>query len=176
MVIKILGGYEINIKDENEHEIFCVKKEGREVNFAFKFYERNKEYLDTFSNIENFIKRPQAREEQDRVSIDLVSQRTNTTNSEKLLLASSLLLKKIGDSVDSEILKAIIKTAKEKITNFDKVLLDLIAEQKRLENVFKNIVEIFGENNETAKATQEKINHIEKLKKERVDVLLNIVC
>lgn len=174
MVIKILGGYEINIKDESEHEIFCVKKEGREVNFAFKFYERNKEYLDTFSNIENFIKRPQDREEQDRVSIDLVSQRTNTTNSEKLLLASSLLLNKIGDSVDSEILKAIIKTAKEKITNFDKVLLDLKTEQAKLKNMKQSLIEIFGAQNLSVAQAEEKLVSILEKIQEREQELLNI--
>lgn len=174
MVIKILGGYEISIKAENTHEIFCVKKEGREVKFAFKFYERNKDYLDTFSNIENFIKRPQDREKQDRVSIDLVSQRTNTTNSEKLLLASSLLLNKIGDSVDSEILKAIIKTAKEKITNFDKVLLDLKTEQTKLENMKQSLIEIFGaENSAVAQADEKLVSIFEKIK-EREQELLNI--
>lgn len=166
---RILGGYEIFVE---ENKILRVEKEDKEVKFAFKFYQKHKEELDIYENIDDFVKEEQNRDEQERVSVNLNNEKTNTTDSAKLALASLILLTKINGEVDFAVAKSIIENAKGIILNHDKLLTDLIKQQEKLESLSKEIGEIFGTDSDNYRDTRKKVAEQEKNIKERQDYLL----
>jgi|LSQX01.1.fsa_nt_gb hypothetical protein len=166
---RILGGYEIFVE---ENKILRVEKEDKQVKFAFKFYQKHKEELDIYENIAEFVKEEQNREEQERVSVNLNNEKTNTTDSAKLALASLILLTKINGEVDFAVAKSIIENAKGIILNHDKLLSDLIKQQEKLESLSKEIGEIFGTDSDNYRDTRKKVAEQEKNIKERQDYLL----
>lgn len=170
--MRILGGYEIFVEENN---ILRVEKEDKEVKFAFKFYQKHKEELDVYNNIANFVKEEQQRDEQERVSVNLNNKKTNTTDSEKLSLASLILLTKINGEVDFEVAKAIIKNAKGIVLNHDKELSDLRKQKEKLESLSKEIGEIFGTDSDNYQDTQKKVAEQELNIKAREEFLLKSI-
>lgn len=166
---RILGGYEIFVEDNN---ILRVEKEDKQVKFAFKFYQKHRQELDVYENIADFVKEQQDRQEQERVSVNLNNEKTNTTDSKKLLLASSILLKKISGEVDFEVAKAIIKNTKAIVLTHDKTLSDLRKQKSKLESLAKEIGEIFGTDSENYQDTLKKVAEEEEKIQSREDFLL----
>ena len=169
---RILGGYEIFVEDGN---ILRVEKEGKQVKFAFKFYQKHKEELDIYKNIADFVKEEQDRDEQERVSVNLKNGKTNTTDSKKLSLASLILVRKINGEVDFEVAKAIIENAKGIILNHDKTLSDLRKQKEKLESLSKEIGEIFGTDSANYQDTQKKVAEEDEKIKSREDFLLKSI-
>ena len=166
---RILGGYEIFVEENN---ILRVEKEGKQVKFAFKFYQKHKEELDVYENIAGWVKEEQDRDEQERVSVNLNNRKTNTTDSKKLSLASLILLTKINGEVDFEVAKAIIVNAKAIVLSHDKELSDLRKQKEKLESLAKEIGEIFGTDSANYQDTQKKVAEEEQNIKAREEFLL----
>ena len=167
--MRILGGYEIFVEENN---ILRVEKEGKQVKFAFKFYQKHRQELDIYENIADFVKEEQNRDEQERVSVNLNNEKTNTTDSAKLALASLILLKKINGEVNFEVAKAIIKNAKFIVLNHDKELSDLRKQKEKLESLSKEIGEIFGTDSDNYHDTQKKVAESEEDIQAREEFLL----
>ncbi len=166
---RILGGYEIFVE---ENKILRVEKEDKEVKFAFKFYQKHVQELDVYENIEDFVKEEQDRNEQERVSVNLNNEKTNTTDSKKLSLASLILLTKIEGEVDFEVLREIIENARAIVLIHDKTLSDLRKQQEKLESLSKEIGEIFGTDSDNYRDTLKKVAVEEENIKVREDFLL----
>ena len=168
--VKILGGYEITVS--NETFIEKLTKEKKDTRFSYKFYERHKKELDVYENIQDFVKEPQNRDTQDRVSVNLKNGKTNTTDAEKLVLASQKLLLAVDSRVENtNTLKRIIAIARQKLVEFDSVLLDLIAEEKKLQSLAQNIGDIFGTDSDNYLQVVEKQEAVAKSIKERAELL-----
>ena len=173
-VVKILGGYEITVS--NDTFIEKLTKEKKNTRFSYKFYERHKKELDVYENIQDFVKPEQNRDKQDRVSVNLKNGKTNTTDAEKLVLGSKKLLLAVDGRVENTYtLKEIISLAKQKLLEFDSVLLDLQAEGKKLEGLAKDMADIFGADNDNVLQVKEKFNAVAKKIRERVEFLTKSV-
>ena len=173
-VVKILGGYEITVS--NDTFIEKLTKEKKNTRFSYKFYERHKKELDVYENIQDFVKPEQNRDEQDRVSVNLKNGKTNTNNAEKLVLGSKKLLLAVDGRVENTYtLKEIISLAKQKLLEFDSVLLDLQAEGKKLEGLAKDMADIFGKDSENVLQVKEKFDVVVKKIRERVEFLTKSV-
>lgn len=173
-VVKILGGYEITVS--NDTFIVKLQKEKKNTRFSYKFYERHKKELDVYENIQDFVKPQQNRDEQDRVSVNLKNGKTNTNDAEKLVFASAILLSKVDGRIKNMgMLKEIISLAKQKLLEFDSVLLDLYAEGKKLEGLAKDMADIFGKDSDNVLQVKEKFNAVEKKIRERVEFLTKSV-
>ena len=72
-------------------------------------------------------------------------------------------------------LKEIISLAKQKLLEFDSVLLDLQAEGKKLEGLAKDMADIFGADSENVLQVKEKFNAVAKKIRERVEFLTKSV-
>lgn len=169
-VVKILGGYEITVS--NETHIEKLTKEKENTRFSYKFYERHKKELDVYENIQDFVKPEQNRDTQDRVSVNLKNGKTNTTDAEKLVLGSKKLLIAVDGRVkNTNVLKDIISLAKIKLLEFDSLLLDLKAEEKKLKGLAKDIADIFGDDSDNVLQVKEKISAVSKAITERMDFL-----
>ena len=168
---RILGGYEIFIEPV-DHNILRVEKEDKEVKFAFKFYQKHRQELDIYNNIADFVKEQQDRNDQERVSVNLNNEKTNTTDSVKLALASSILLSKIEGEVDFEVLREIIENARAIVLIHDKTLSDLRKQQEKLESLSKEIGEIFGTDSDNYRDTLKKVAEQEENINSRKDFLL----
>lgn len=172
--VKILGGYEITLKSDTLIE--KLTKEKKNTRFSYKFYERHKKELDVYENIQDFVKPEQNRDKQDRVSVNLKNGKTNTTDAEKLVLGSKKLLLAVDGRVeDTNVLKSIISIAKQKILEFDSVLLDLKAERKKLERLAQDMADIFGADSDNVLQVKEKFNVVVKKIKERIEFLTKSV-
>lgn len=172
--VKILGGYEITLKSDTVIE--SVKKEKKHTRFSYKFYERHQKELGVYENIQDFVKPEQNRDTQDRVSVNLKNGKTNTTDAEKLVLASVKLLLAVESRVESTaLLQNIIAIAKQKLVEFDSVLLDLIADEKKLQSLAQNIGDIFGTDSDNYLQVIEKRNAVTKSIKERAELLTKSV-
>jgi len=172
--VKILGGYEITLRSDTLIE--SVKKEKKNTRFSYKFYERHKKELDVYENIQDFVKAEQNRDKQDRVSVNLKNGKTNTTDAEKLVLASKKLLLAVDDRVkNTNVLKDIISLAKIKLLEFDSLLLDLKAEEKKLKGLAKDIADIFGADSENVLQVKEKISAVSKAITEHIEFLTKSV-
>lgn len=173
-VVKILGGYEITVS--NDTLIEKLTKEKKNTRFSYKFYERHKKELDVYENIQDFVKTEQNRDEQDRVSVNLKNGKTNTNDAEKLVLGSAKLLLAVDGRVkNTNVLKDIISLAKQKLLEFDSVLLDLQAEGKKLEGLAKDMADIFGKDSDNVLQVKEKFNVVVKKIRERVEFLTKSV-
>jgi hypothetical protein len=173
-VVKILGGYEITVS--NDTLIEKLTKEKKNTRFSYKFYERHKKELDVYENIQDFVKPEQNRDTQDRVSVNLKNGKTNTNNAEKLVLGSKKLLLAVDGRVENTYtLKEIISLAKQKLLEFDSVLLDLQAEGKKLEGLAKDMADIFGKDSENVLQVKEKFDVVVKKIRERVEFLTKSV-
>ena len=169
-VVKILGGYEITVS--NETSIEKLQKEKKNTRFSYKFYERHKKELDAYENIQDFVKQEQNRDDQDRVSVNLKNGKTNTTHADKLVLASAHLLAAVDGRVEkTNVLKEIIRIAKEKLIEFDSVLLDLIAEKEKLERLAKDMADIFGKDSDNVLQVIEKQKAVAKKITDRTEIL-----
>ena len=168
--VKILGGYEITLRSETFIEY--LKKEKKHAKFSYKFYERHSKELDVYENIQDFVKEEQNRDSQDRVSVNLKNGKTNTTDAEKLVLASAKLLFAVDGRVENtNVLKNIIRMAKEKIVEFDSVLLDLKAEEKKLMGLAKDMADIFGADSDNVLQVVKKQSVVARTIGERIDHL-----
>lgn len=171
--VKILGGYEITVR--NDTFIEKLTKEKKNTRFSYKFYERHKKELDAYENIQDFVKPEQKRDTQDRVSVNLKNGKTNTTDAEKLVLGSKKLLAAVDGRVENvSLLTDIISLAKQKVLDFDSVLLDLKAEAKKLEGLAKDMADIFGDDSDNVIQVKEKLNAVIKKIKERVELLMSL--
>jgi hypothetical protein len=169
-VVKILGGYEITLRSDTLIE--KLTKEKKNTRFSYKFYEKHKKELDVYENIQDFVKPEQNRDKQDRVSVNLKNGKTNTTDAEKLVLASAKLLLAVNSRVENtNVLKNIISTAKAKVLDFDSVLLDLYAEEKKLERLAQDMADIFGADSDNVLQVKEKLNAVIKNIRNRIDFL-----
>jgi len=172
--VKILGGYEITLRGDTFIE--GVKKEKKNTRFSYKFYERHKKELDVYENIQAFVKLEQNRDKQDRVSVNLKNGKTNTTDAEKLVLASKKLLLAVDGRVkNTNVLKDIISLAKIKLLEFDSLLLDLRAEEKKLKGLAKDMADIFGAESENVLQVKEKISAVSKAITEHIEFLTKSV-
>lgn len=172
--VKILGGYEITLLEDTFIE--SVKKEKKNTRFSYKFYERHKKELDVYENIQDFVKPEQNRDKQDRVSVNLKNGKTNTIDAEKLVLASKKLLLAVDGRVkNTNVLKDIISLAKIKLLEFDSLLLDLKAEEKKLKGLAKDIADIFGAESENVLQVKEKISAVSKAITEHIEFLTKSV-
>lgn len=173
-VVKILGGYEITVS--NDTHIEKLTKEKKNTRFSYKFYERHKKELDVYENIQDFVKTEQNRDEQDRVSVNLKNGKTNTTDAKKLVLGSAKLLLAVDGRVENtNVLKDIISLAKQKLLEFDSVLLDLYAEKEKLEGLAKDMADIFGKDSDNVLQVKEKITAVSINIIERKDILTKSV-
>jgi len=172
--VKILGGYEITLKSDTLIE--KLTKEKKNTRFSYKFYERHKKELDVYENIQNFVKPAQNRDKQDRVSVNLKNGKTNTSDAEKLVLGSKKLLLAVDGRVENtNVLKDIISLAKQKLLEFDSVLLDLKAEETKLKRLSKDMADIFGENSDNVLQVAEKQTAVVKKIRERIEFLTKSV-
>lgn len=172
--VKILGGYEITLKSDTLIE--KLTKEKKSTRFSYKFYERHKKELDVYENIQDFVKPEQNRDKQDRVSVNLKNGKTNTTDAEKLVLGSKKLLLAVDGRVENtNVLKDIISLAKQKLLEFDSVLLDLTAEETKLKRLSKDMADIFGENSDNVLQVAEKQTAVVKKIRERIEFLTKSV-
>ena len=172
--VKILGGYEITLKSDTLIE--KLTKEKKSTRFSYKFYERHKKELDVYENIQDFVKPEQNRDKQDRVSVNLKNGKTNTTDAEKLVLGSKKLLLAVDGRVENtNVLKDIISLAKQKLLEFDSVLLDLCAEEKKLKGLAQDLGDIFGADSENVLQVKEKISVVVNNIRERIDFLTKSV-
>lgn len=173
-VVKILGGYEITLRSDTLIE--KITKEKKNTRFSYKFYERHKKELDVYENIQDFVKPEQNRDKQDRVSVNLKNGKTNTTDVEKLVLGSKKLLLAVDGRVENtNALKDIISLAKQKLLEFDSVLLDLTAEETKLKRLSKDMADIFGENSDNVLQVAEKQTAVVKKIRERIEFLTKSV-
>ena len=172
--VKILGGYEITLKSDTLIE--KLTKEKKNTRFSYKFYERHKKELDVYENIQDFVKPEQNRDTQDRVSVNLKNGKTNTTDAEKLVLGSKKLLLAVNGRVENtNVLKDIISLAKQKLLEFDSVLLDLTAEETKLKRLSKDMADIFGENSDNVLQVAEKQTAVVKKIRERIEFLTKLL-
>ena len=104
--------------------------------------------------------------------MNLKNGKTNTTDVEKLVLGSKKLLLAVDGRVENtSLLKDIISLAKQKVLEFDSVLLDLKAEKEKLEGLAKDMADIFGPDSESVLQVKEKINAVIKSIRERIEFL-----
>lgn len=172
--VKILGGYEITLRSDTLIE--KLTKEKKNTRFSYKFYERHKKELDVYENIQDFVKPEQNRDKQDRVSVNLKNGKTNTIDAEKLVLGSKKLLLAVDGRVENtNVLKDIISLAKQKLLDYDSVLLDLIAEEKKMQSLAKDMADIFGADSDNVLQVVEKQKAVAKSIKERIELLTKSV-
>ena len=170
MITKILGGYEITT-NEVTNEIVSLKREGREVKFAYMFYVKHQSELDIYTNIGDYVKSAQERNEQDRVSVNLNNEQTNTTDSDKLSRASLILLEKISGEVSYDTIKDIIDTAKILLVNSDKELKEICANFEKVSSTRMEVEQIFGADSEMVKQLVDKLGELLDKKNERIKFL-----
>lgn len=170
MITKILGGYEITTNNEST-SIVTLKREGRETKFAYMFYKKHQSELDIYANISNHVKSAQERNEQDRVSVNLNNEQTNTTDSDKLSRASLILLEKISAEVSYDVIKDIIDTAKILLVNNDKEIKDICANFEKVASTRMEVEQIFGADSDMVKQLVEKLGELREKKNERIKFL-----
>lgn len=179
MTTKILGGYEITIQDDNQ--IIKLEKEHKKTKFAFKFYERNKNILDKYTNIADFVKSEQNRADQSRVSVDIITGRTNTDDTHNLIVASYSLLDRVQKTAqlvndsDRKTLLIIIDKAKKIILEKDEDTKKMTESIEKLQRIRKDLSEIFGENSENVNQVNSKIRYAEGVLAEHIKDLTSKV-